>query len=126
LIAVHESDREWQSWPEELVAQRGAVLWRTLVSGDRTPSSALTLGVAKIAPGDEVHEHRHAQAELYFVLTGEALVTVDGEARTVGPGTAVFIPGNAFHSCANRGSGELRFAYVLAADSFGDVEYVFT
>jgi mannose-6-phosphate isomerase-like protein (cupin superfamily) len=125
LIAVHESARDWETWPDELLAERGCVLWRTLVSGDLTPSSDLTLGVARIAPGEELRAHRHAPAELYFVLTGEALVTVDGDARTLGPGTAVFIPGNAVHSCANRGSVELRFAYVLAADSFGEVEYLF-
>jgi quercetin dioxygenase-like cupin family protein len=122
---VHDSDRQWETWPEPLVEERGRIFWKTLVSGDVTPSDALTLGVAKLAPGEELHAHRHEQAEVYLVTAGEGLVTVDGEAQSVGPGAAVFIPGNAIHSCANTGANELRFAYVLAADSFADVEYLF-
>jgi oxalate decarboxylase/phosphoglucose isomerase-like protein (cupin superfamily) len=45
--------------------------------------------------------------------------------RPVEAGSAVFIPGNAFHSLANMGASELRFAYVFAADSFEEIEYVF-
>src|SRR5829696_1397558 len=46
-------------------------------------------------------------------------------ARTVGPVFAVFIPGNARHSVEATGKSGLRVAYVFAADSFHDVEYVF-
>ena len=92
---------------------------------DLAPTDGLTLGVASLPPGEVLRAHRHEQAEVYLVTAGQGLVTVDGDARSVGPGTAVFIPGNAVHSCANTGVGELRFAYVLAADSFADVEYVF-
>ena len=86
----------------------------------------LTLGVARLPPGEELHEHRHEQSEVYFVLDGAGVVTVNGEERDVADGAAVFIPGNALHSCRNTGDVELRFAYVLAADSFEDVEYVFS
>ena len=122
---VDETEREWETWPEALVEERGRIFWKTLVSGDLTPSDGLTLGVASLPPGEVLREHRHEQAEVYLVTAGEGLVTVDGAAWSVGPGTAVFIPGNAVHSCANTGVGELQFAYVLAADSFADVEYVF-
>src|SRR4029077_9874750 len=96
----------------------------TLGSGTLPPGGGLAPGVASLPPGEVLHEHRHEQAEVYLVTAGEGLVTVDGDARSVGPGTAVFIPGNAVHSCANTGVVELQFAYVLAADSFADVEYV--
>jgi quercetin dioxygenase-like cupin family protein len=43
----------------------------------------------------------------------------------VGPGVAVFIPGNAVHAVEATGDSGVRMAYVLAADSFEDVEYVF-
>ena len=122
---VYESDREWETWPAPLVEERGRIFWKTLVSGDLTPSEGLTLGVARLPPGESLHEHRHEQVEVYLVTAGEGIVTIDGNARAVAPGAAVFIPGNAVHSCANTGAADLLFAYVLAADSFGDVEYVF-
>jgi quercetin dioxygenase-like cupin family protein len=111
----------WETWPEGLLEERGRVLWQTLAEGE-----GLTLGVARFPPGEELHEHRHAQSEVYLVLDGTGVVTVDREEREVAAGAAVFIPGNALHSCRNTGDVELRLAYVLAADSFEDVEYVFS
>jgi mannose-6-phosphate isomerase-like protein (cupin superfamily) len=124
-VVVDQSAREWETWPDEDVARRGLVYWKTLVSGDLTHSEALTIGIAKIPPSEALHEHRHQPAEIYLVLEGTGSVTIDGNTRPVGAGSAVFIPGNALHSCENTGASDLRFAYVLAADSFEEVEYVF-
>lgn len=124
-VVVDESTREWETWPEEEVAARGFVYWKTLLSADVTYSEALTMGIAKIPPAEALHKHRHLQPEIYLILEGTGLVRIGGKARPVGAGSAVFIPGNALHSCENTGTSELRFAYVLAADSFEEVEYVF-
>jgi mannose-6-phosphate isomerase-like protein (cupin superfamily) len=91
----------------------------------RHPKRAAHHGIASIPPGEALHEHRHRQAELYLVLEGNAMVRVGSVARPIEAGSAVFIPGNAVHSCENTGASDLRFAYVLAADSFDDVEYIF-
>ena len=69
--------------------------------------------------------HRHQQAEAYLVLDGTGVVTIGGTARALREGVAVFIPGNAPHGVRATGKSDLRFAYVFAADSFDDVEYVF-
>jgi quercetin dioxygenase-like cupin family protein len=122
---VGETERDWEGWPQDQVAQRGTVQWKTLVSGGVTDSSALTAGLARITPGGALHPHRHAQAELYFISQGTGVVTIDGERREVAPGSTVFIPGNAVHGIECTGSSELRFNYVLAADRFEDVEYIF-
>jgi mannose-6-phosphate isomerase-like protein (cupin superfamily) len=124
-VIVDMADRPWEAWPVELVEERGGISWKTLVSADQTRSETLTFGIARLPPRERLREHHHAQAELYFVLAGSGEVIIDGEVRSVGPGTCVFIPGQARHSCANSGHRELRFAYVLAADSFGDVDYIF-
>lgn len=124
-VVVQESTREWETWPDEEIAEKGLVYWKTLVSGDLTHSEALIMGIAKIPPAEAPHEHRHQQAEIYLVLEGTGSVTIDGKARPVGAGSAIFIPGNVVHSCENTGASDLRFAYVLAADSFEEVEYVF-
>ena len=49
-IVVQESVREWETWPNEEIARKGLVYWKTLVSGDLTKSEALTMGIAKIPP----------------------------------------------------------------------------
>ena len=122
---VEQEAREWEAWPAEQVAQRGEAEWKTLISAGLTRTEGLTIGVARLPPGGSLHTHRHEQHEAYFVLDGTGVVTIDGTARTVGPGVAVFIPGNALHSVGATGESDLRFAYVFAADSFHDVEYVF-
>ena len=124
-VVVQQDDREWESWPQEQVAERGEAQWKTLISAGVTRSEALTLGVARLRPGAALHAHRHAQHEAYLVLDGTGVVTIDGEPRRVGPGTAVFIQGNAVHSVESTGEEDLRVAYVLAADAFEDVVYAF-
>ena len=124
-VVVRESTREWETWPDQEVQKKGQTYWKTLVSGDITPSGALTMGIAKVPPGEALREHRHRQAEIYLVLEGKGSITIDGETRPISAGSAVFIPGNALHSCENTGSSDLRATYVFAADSFEEVEYVF-
>lgn len=124
-VVVTQSDREWETWSEEQVAERGAVWWKTLVSADRTPSAGLTLGVARVPPGGELRRHRHEQPEVYFVLDGEGVVVGADSSRELRAGDGVFLPGGAVHALACTGERELRVAYVLAADSFADVVYRF-
>jgi mannose-6-phosphate isomerase-like protein (cupin superfamily) len=124
-VVVQESAREWETWPEEEVPRKGLVYWRTLISGDVTRSEALTMGIGRMPPGEALRRHRHRPAEVYLVLEGTGSVEIGSEARPVEAGSAVFIPGDVFHSLTNTGASDLRFAYVFPADSFGEVEYVF-
>jgi mannose-6-phosphate isomerase-like protein (cupin superfamily) len=124
-IVSREADREWESWGEEDVPNKGLVYWKTLISRGVTRSQGLTLGVASLPPGGALREHRHTQEEVYLVLDGSGLVRVGAEELAVEAGSAVFVPGDALHSCENTGTSDLRVAYVFPADSFDEVEYVF-
>jgi quercetin dioxygenase-like cupin family protein len=124
-VIVNLDEREWETWPGHQVAQRGDVSWKTLISAGATDSSELSLGVGRLPPGGILREHRHEQAEVYFVLEGSGVVTIDGAARRVHPGAGVFIPGDALHSIECTGDTDLRIAYAFATDAFEDVEYVF-
>lgn len=124
-VIVNMDDREWETWPEHQLAQRGDVEWKTLISAGTTESSELSLGVGRLPPGGILREHRHEQAEVYFVLEGSGVLTIDGAARRIEAGAGVFIPGNALHSLECTGDADLRIAYAFATDAFEDVEYVF-
>ena len=124
-IVSREADREWETWGEEDVPKKGLVYWKTLISRGVTRSQGLTLGVASLPPGGTLREHRHTQEEVYLVLDGSGLVRVGAEELAVEAGSAVFVPGDALHSCENTGTSDLRVAYVFPADSFDEVEYVF-
>jgi mannose-6-phosphate isomerase-like protein (cupin superfamily) len=88
---------ERQTWDDP----RGRLAFHTLVSGEATPSNGLVAGVAIVEPGGELAPHSHAQQEIYFVLEGAALVTIEGVERKVALGATVFIPGHARHAIHN-------------------------
>lgn len=123
-VVIHEDSCPLEGWDDTV---RGRVVWRTLLSADRTPTAQLTLGVTEIGPGqpDPFLPHRHAQAEIYYVLAGEGIVHIDGADHPLRPGTSVFIPGDTWHGARNTSTETLRLLYVFAADSFADVRYVF-
>ncbi len=123
-FVVDESECPVEGWDD---AARGAVTWRTLLSGDRTPSDSLTMGVAEVRethPAD-VRLHRHAHAEAYYILSGRGVLRIEGADYPLAPGAAAFIPGGALHSAWATGPAPLRILYVFAADSFDEVRYEF-
>jgi quercetin dioxygenase-like cupin family protein len=104
---------------------KGRLNWRTLFSGNMTPTDSLTCGVAMLQPGEFLQPHRHAPAEIYFVLAGKGILHLDGKDRAVTVDDAVFIPGNAVHGIRNDGREMLRFLYVFPTDDFDSVAYDF-
>lgn len=123
-VVVQEDACLVEHWDDP---SRGKVSWRTLLSADRTPTSAMTVGIAEVAPGTPLgyYRHRHEPAEVYYILAGEGLVTIDDVDHPVRAGSTVFIPGNAWHGAHNTGSEVLRLLYAFAVGSIADVTYVF-
>lgn len=123
-FVVDEADCELEGWDDPV---RGVVTWKTLLSADRRPSEAITLGVAELCEADapELKLHRHAQPEAYYVLAGNGLMHIDGVDYPLSPGVAAFIPGGALHGARSVGAKSLRILYVFAADSFDQIHYEF-
>lgn len=118
------SDCETESWRDDAT---GHVDWWTLFSSDRTDTCGLTVGIAEVPVGAPrpPRGHTHEQAEVYFFLSGNGEVVVDGESTPVTAGDAVFIPGDAEHMSVNTGEVPLRLLYFFAADSFEEIVYRF-
>jgi len=83
-----------------------------------------SLAEARLAPGAATVPHHHAVTEeIYYILSGTADMTLDGETRPVGPGDAIAIPPGARHTICNTGGEELVFLCTCApgyehADTF--------
>ena len=120
---VQESDVPLESWSDPV---RGDVGFRTLFGAGERATDALTLGTTELPPGGWLGLHRHAPAEVYYVLEGEAVVTLAGADHTVRAGSAVFIPGGAEHGIRNTGDELVRFVYAFPVGSFEDVVYEFS
>ena len=121
---AHETDVPLEAWTDPA---RALVSWRTLLSGDRTPTRGLTLGVAEVVEqvGADARLHRHAQDEAYYVLSGRGVLTIDGVDHPLTAGSTAFIPGRAWHAARGVGAEPLRLLYVFPTDSFTDVVYEF-
>jgi mannose-6-phosphate isomerase len=77
-----------------------------------------------VSPGKRLSYQRHAnRAEHWFIVQGQALVTLDGDLIERGSGGAVDIPTGAAHRIANVGSEDLVFIEVQHGDSFGEDDF---
>jgi quercetin dioxygenase-like cupin family protein len=122
---VDLQDLDWESWEDPKLAAQSAVRWKMVFSGDRTPTGAMSIGMAEIAPGGVLPLHHHAPAEIYHVLEGHGEVVVGDARHELRPGRLVFIPADMQHRTSNTGPSPLRFLFVFAADSFQEVVYHF-
>jgi mannose-6-phosphate isomerase-like protein (cupin superfamily) len=91
-------------------------------------SSSLTgLGLAEIRhpPGTASQEHYHTRAEeVYYVLSGQGGVRVDGETRTVEPGDVVAIVPGERHKVWQEGTDDLVLL-VTCVPAYSVAEVVF-
>ena len=72
-------------------------------------------GTETLLPGAEIPVHRHLHHdEVLFVHKGQGRATLEGEARTVVPGTMLSAPRQAWHGLRNTGTGILQIAWVCA------------
>lgn len=121
-VVRHLDEVEEITWSDH----RGRISFRTGIGDGTVPSADLCSGVARLEPGGWLALHRHAAPEVYQVLSGTGVVTLDGQQHEVGAGSAVYIPGNREHGIRNSGDGPLEFVYVYQTDSITDVDYVWS
>ena len=69
-----------------------------------------SLAEARLAPGAATTPHYHAVTEeIYYILVGQAKMTLGEETSIVGPGDAIAIPPGQRHTIENTGNEELIF-----------------
>ncbi len=74
-----------------------------------------------VAPGQRLSYQRHQRrAEHWFIVAGQATVTLDGELHRVDTFAAIDIPRAAAHRVANEGHVDLVIIEVQHGDYFGE------
>ncbi|MBD3183235.1 cupin domain-containing protein [Candidatus Poribacteria bacterium] len=75
----------------------------------------LKMHISVIKPGMRAHEeHTHEGEEIFFILEGEARITLEGVSFKAGPNTAVFVEGPKMHGISNPGPETLKYMIIIA------------
>lgn len=78
-----------------------------------------------VQPGKRLSYQRHAhRSEHWFVVSGEAVVTLDGDERNLGAGHSVDVPVGVPHRIENPGADVLVFIEVQHGAYFGEDDIV--
>ena len=99
----------WQEYPGHF----GGALSKALVGPDNSGSSLLDFRISRYAPNAYVGEHVHkVQEQIYYVLEGEGVLTLDKVRHLMRPHDYVYVPPGVRHSFTNTGTTGLVFLVV--------------
>jgi mannose-6-phosphate isomerase-like protein (cupin superfamily) len=93
----------------EFIAGDGTLL-RELLHPDKQPLELrYSLAHATVPVGQTSTPHSLTTSEVYYILSGQGEMNIDGETQIVEPGDAVYIPPNAKQFIRNSGTEALVF-----------------
>ncbi|MGH2870819.1 MAG: cupin domain-containing protein [Solirubrobacteraceae bacterium] len=88
----------------------GASYWKCFARGSVLHSDLEAWEYAALPAGSVSGEHEHSRTdEVYFILTGEGEMSLNGQRRRVVPGDAILTPLGARHGLVNTGEGVLSW-----------------
>ena len=72
-----------------------------------TPNLAMVFRKRALKPGSAIGYHEQTEDEIYYVLTGRGMMTIDGKEFEVGPGTAILTRPGSSHGLKQTGREDL-------------------
>jgi len=104
----------WQQYPGHF----GGALSKELAGPLTTGSEKVDFRISRYAPMAYVQEHVHkVQEQVYYVLEGEGILTLDDQRHLMRPHDYVFVPPGIRHSFTNTGTNGLVFLVVTTPAS---------
>ena len=73
----------------------------------KVPNLELVFRKRVLKPGSGIGYHRQAEDEIYYVLSGRGVMTLDGKDHEVGPGTAILTRTGSSHGLKQVGTEDL-------------------
>lgn len=92
--------------------ERGQGIRSLPLASPRSGATQLLTGLTEIPLGGVIPLHTHSSEEFILVLSGKALVRVEGERHEVGPLDATFVPQDTPHQFINIGTETLKILWV--------------
>ena len=99
----------WKEYPGHF----GGALSKALVGPENSGSSRIDFRISRYAPNAYVEEHVHrVQEQIYYVLEGEGVLTLDGADHLMHLHDYVYVPPGIRHSFTNTGLAGLVFLVI--------------
>ena len=86
-------------------------LFNTLFTRRQSHDADFSVAIERGEPGCWFPAHRHDLEQIFFVIEGQMEITIDGQARVIGPREMVYVPRDAEH--AGRSAGDTPLAYLV-------------
>jgi mannose-6-phosphate isomerase-like protein (cupin superfamily) len=74
---------------------------------------SLDAGIIKLQEGQLDNQSTHSLDELYYVIEGKGLISINGKSHQISNGSLVFVPANTKHRFHGN-KGELKVLYIFA------------
>jgi mannose-6-phosphate isomerase-like protein (cupin superfamily) len=104
----------WKEYPGHF----GGALSKELAGPETVGSSRVDFRISRYAPMAYVQEHQHQiQEQVYYVLEGEGVLTLDDESHLMRPHDYVYVPPGVRHSFTNTGLDGLVFLVITTPAS---------
>jgi quercetin dioxygenase-like cupin family protein len=119
-----KSDTEcpWEYEPGE-EGRDDVIRWRTLLSGEKTPTESISMGILEIPPGVGMGAHHHSPVEVYYLTSGEGQLLCGDTVKHVRAGDAVYIPASQVHGIRNIGDQTLVLVWMFPTDTWAEIDY---
>ena len=86
---------------------------RPLIDRTTSPITQCSLAEETLPPGKAVTPHHHeVLEEIYYILSGSGVMTIDAESHEVSAGDAIYIPKHHRHTLTNTGNEDMKILLV--------------
>jgi mannose-6-phosphate isomerase-like protein (cupin superfamily) len=114
LLLEKMAHMPWKEYPGHF----GGALSKELAGPETTGSSRVDFRISRYAPMAYVQEHVHqVQEQVYYVLEGEGILTLDDTRNLMRPHDYVYVPPGVRHSFTNTGTQGLVFLVITTPAS---------
>jgi mannose-6-phosphate isomerase-like protein (cupin superfamily) len=119
LLLEKMANMPWKEYPGHF----GGALSKELAGPETTGSSRVDFRISRYAPMAYVQEHVHkVQEQVYYVLEGEGILTLDDTKNLMRPHDYVYVPPGVRHSFTNTGTDGLVFLVITTPASDDEEE----
>jgi mannose-6-phosphate isomerase-like protein (cupin superfamily) len=123
--AVHEEFEKWEYWEP---SKGSRLRYRTLFD-DEHGKTREGAAIYSVAPDTHYTRHFHGDAEIYYIVSGHGIMSVEDSEYEVSPGSALYIGPSVVHGIDNIGNEPLKNYVIFGTktmEGWTPVEDVYT